>query len=139
MNVREYVRFYPNNQKRVHTYQTVRGGEYHGEYRYWYSDGQIMIHTHYENGKEHGECKQWYPNGQLKLEKTYKEGKLNGPYKDWYDTGVLKCKANYMDDQQDGVYEYWFENGQQHFQGTSNKIYKQWSIDGKLIINTTSS
>jgi antitoxin component YwqK of YwqJK toxin-antitoxin module len=98
-----------------------------------------MIHTHYENGKEHGECKQWYPNGQMKLEKTYKEGKLNGPCKEWYDTGVLKWKANYTDDQQDGDYESWFENGQIQFQGTIDKTYKQWSIDGKLIINTTSS
>ncbi len=38
---------------------------YHGEYKYWYRDGQIWEHTFLINGKRHGEYRRWRLDGHL--------------------------------------------------------------------------
>ena len=49
-------------------------GELHGEYKQWWSNGQLMEQTTYIEGKRHGEHKEWHYNGQLMEQTKYVEG-----------------------------------------------------------------
>ncbi len=40
-----------------------------------------------------GEYKEWYENGQLRIHSFYKEGRVHGEYKRWTDTGELEERA----------------------------------------------
>ena len=46
-----------------------------GEYKDWYSNGQLYKHCFYKDGKLHGEYKWWYSDGQLDTHCFYKDGK----------------------------------------------------------------
>ena len=71
------------------------GGE--GEYKSWYSNGQIHAHAFYKNDKLEGEYKYWYKNGQIEEHSFYKNGKLDGEYKTWYNNGEIWEHAFYKD------------------------------------------
>ena len=51
------------------------GIEYEGEYKKWFSNGQLWIHCFCEGDKLHGEYKRWYSDGQLWEHSFYKDGK----------------------------------------------------------------
>jgi antitoxin component YwqK of YwqJK toxin-antitoxin module len=40
-------------------------GNKQGEYKAWYSDGQLWVHCFYVDDKVHGEYKLWYSDGQI--------------------------------------------------------------------------
>jgi len=81
------------------------GKEKEGEYKGWYSDGQLWIHCFYNKEKEiEGEYKLWYDNGQLYIH-CYLRGiksrinanhyvdkndkRFKGEYKEWMNKGEL--------------------------------------------------
>ena len=53
---------------------TKRYGKKEGEYRMWYSNGQLAFQYYYKDGDLEGEYKLWYENGQLWNRMLYKGG-----------------------------------------------------------------
>jgi len=54
----------------------LSGIEGEGEYiRYW-ENGNLRVHSLYENGEKHGECKIYNENGQLLEHSLYENGVL---------------------------------------------------------------
>ena len=53
---------------------TKRYGKKEGEYRMWYSNGQLGFQYYYKDGDLEGEYKLWYENGQLWNRMLYKGG-----------------------------------------------------------------
>jgi antitoxin component YwqK of YwqJK toxin-antitoxin module len=51
-------------------------GQKHGEYKWWYSNGQQLEHYFCVDGKRHGEYKLWHDNGQLWRHCYYVDGKV---------------------------------------------------------------
>ena len=51
------------------------GKEGEGEFKTWYSNGQLWMHRFYKNGKLDGEYKAWNRNGQTIEYALYKNGK----------------------------------------------------------------
>ena len=53
----------------------LSGKEGEGEYKTWYSNGQIMRVSFWKNNKLNGEFKSWSINGKVKDYALYKDGK----------------------------------------------------------------
>ena len=87
---------------------------------------------------ENGEYKEWYSNGQLEILYNYKEGKLEGEYKSWFKNGNQWEHTFYKDSNLEGEYKSWFKNGKLHIdchykEGKLEGKYKQWDEKGNLI------
>lgn len=46
-----------------------------GEYKEWYENGQMRIHSYHKDGRLHGECKIWNVNGKLEDHTFYNRGR----------------------------------------------------------------
>ncbi len=44
-----------------------------GEYKQWYSNGQLCRHGFYKNNRKNGEYKEWYSDGKLWTHYFYDE------------------------------------------------------------------
>jgi antitoxin component YwqK of YwqJK toxin-antitoxin module len=69
----------------------------HGEYKWWYSNGQLGRHCFYVDDKLHGEYKRWYDNGQLLVHCFYVDDNRHGEFKRWYSDGQLSKHCFYVD------------------------------------------
>ena len=61
----------------------LSGIEGEGEFIRYHENGNLRVHSFYENGEKHGECKIYFENGQLWVHAFFKNGKRHGEYK-WY-------------------------------------------------------
>jgi antitoxin component YwqK of YwqJK toxin-antitoxin module len=50
-----------------------------------------------ENGQKQGEYKSWYSNGQLREHGFFVDGKLHGEFKWWHENGHLYTHCFYVD------------------------------------------
>ena len=102
-----------------------------------YDNGQISICRTNVDGKAHGEYKAWFSNGQLKIECTYDsriEGTFNGKYKQWHRRGHLWIECTYRDGKRHGEYKSWYIGNQLEEESTyvngNLKEYKRWLSNG---------
>lgn len=84
-----------NNLKYLKTnmeeYYIDENGGFHGEYKAYYSNGQLRLICNYVDNKLQGEYKDYHENGQLYLICNYVNKKLHGEYKTYHENGEL-CK-----------------------------------------------
>jgi antitoxin component YwqK of YwqJK toxin-antitoxin module len=73
-------------------------GNKHGEYKWWYENGQLRVHCFFVDDKVHGEYKWWYSDGQLREHCYIVDGKQHGEYKEWHSDGQLSRHCFYVDD-----------------------------------------
>ena len=71
-------------------------GQYHGEFKWWYIDGQLYEHCFYVNDKLHGEFEKWYENGQIYAHCFYVNGQKHGEHKLWWGDGQLSSHGFYV-------------------------------------------
>ena len=69
----EVETYYPGKDILKSKY-TTRYGVKESEYKKWYVNGVLRIHTTYKGGKLHGEYKEWWSNKRPMLECIYNEG-----------------------------------------------------------------
>ncbi len=104
-----------------------------------YDNGQTEYTIQYdENGLEHGEWKYYYENGQVEMIETYNHGWPAGLWATYFDNGQIEFKE-YYDNQgyETGIWESYFESGQLYYKGEYNngKPIKEWKMffeDGTL-------
>lgn len=58
-------------------------GTREGEYKIWYSNGQICMRNFYRHGRSEGSAKWWNEDGKLKETKFYRNGILEGEFRYW--------------------------------------------------------
>jgi antitoxin component YwqK of YwqJK toxin-antitoxin module len=88
-------------------------GNKQGEYKRWYSDGQIWVHCYYVDGNSHGEYKEWwYDNGQLFQHCFYVDDNLHGEFKRWHLNGQLSRHCFFVDGKRHGEFKSWYSDGQ---------------------------
>ena len=85
-------------------YKIVEDGDFdedgklsYGEYKSYYSNGQIYIHCFYKDGQRDGEYKRYYSNGQIYIRCFYKDGKADGKYIHYYSNGQIYAHCFYKD------------------------------------------
>ena len=118
-----YIPPEPRNPRVECTYD--EHGKLHGNYKRWYSNGQLYVDSNYEHDKYHGNRKVWYRNGQLMIDETYELDNLHGNRKWWHENGQLYEDENYEHGKRHGNRKEWHQNGKL----TNDVEYK----DGKEI------
>ena len=73
-------------------------GAKHGEYKWFYPNGNSHVRCSYKHGYKHGECKWFYTNGNSHVHCFYRDGKKHGEYKRFYLDGTLHEHYFYIDD-----------------------------------------
>ncbi|OSY89112.1 hypothetical protein WH52_00165 [Tenacibaculum holothuriorum] len=79
-----HVGWYENGQSKFN-YHFNGQGDYNGELREWYPNGQLYKVFNYKNGKEEGSQKMWQPNGKIRANFVTKKGERFGLI------GLKKC------------------------------------------------
>lgn len=64
-------------------------GEREGEWKAYFTNGQIWSEGSFEKGLREGKSIVYFPNGQKRSEGNYQEGKQVGNWKFWSETGEL--------------------------------------------------
>src|SRR5690348_11093882 len=83
------------NEKGKHLYYIYPNKWKTGDYKEWYSNGQLWEQSFYVNDKLEGEYKTWHENGQLWEQCFYINDKIEDEYKIWGSAGQLYAQYFY--------------------------------------------
>ncbi|TWT47579.1 toxin-antitoxin system YwqK family antitoxin [Botrimarina hoheduenensis] len=72
---------------------------------------QPLREERYTSGKADGEWKSWYTNGQMRQVTTFKDGSLNGVAKEWGKLGEQRAVAEFKDGKRHGKTTQWQPDG----------------------------
>lgn len=86
-------------------------GLHDGEWRSYYSNGQLKEKRSFSKGKKVGVYEGWWPNGQKRLLYHFSNDEYNGNCKDWSDKGSLVSNMNYKMGYEDGLQQQFYETG----------------------------
>ncbi|WP_223512288.1 toxin-antitoxin system YwqK family antitoxin [Pseudomonas sp. GL-B-19] len=64
-----------------------------------------------EKNRKQGDFKEWFSDGQLRDHKIYKDDKLEGLALTWHDNGQLASSSPYSDGNPHGLSQYWKRDG----------------------------
>ena len=85
---REQIKnLFTNPQKTMEDGLWFSGIEGEGEYKKWWSNGQLFTHAFYKDGEKDGEYKGWHISGKLGQHGFYENGKKEGERKEWFRDG----------------------------------------------------
>lgn len=102
---------------------------YTGSVEEKYSNGIVKYKGFYRFGKRHGEWLYFYPNGNLWSECTYNRGKMNGKSNVYYPNGQLFYSAFYKHDKKDSTWTYYDSTGKE----TRQEIYKDGKLIKRIL------
>ncbi len=91
-----------------------------GEWRWYYTIGQLGELGFYKNGEKDGKWKWFFKNGALKAIGSYKDGKPVGQRKWYYNNDKLYCTGQYSDGKKDGGW-LWYSNDKPRLSITFDK------------------
>jgi len=105
-----------------------------GEYKEYFSTGQLRIKEHYQNGKLEGLYERFYKNGQVEFRVTYKNGERDGEFKRWFKNGLLEDFHFLKQGERDGLWKRFNKNGKlirkcYYKNGCVDSIYKHVNKD----------
>ena len=60
-----------------------KDGNIHGEYKFWYANGQLGELEYFHHGELHGVGKHWFETGDVREHNIYKFGVKHGEYRTW--------------------------------------------------------
>jgi hypothetical protein len=102
----------PDGHYKTSKYEfTIVDGKLEGEYKEWWSNGQLWEESFYKDGKLEGNCKRYYKNGQPHIHCTYKNGLSDGEFKSWRINGQLEEQSYFKNDKLEGERKLWLRNG----------------------------
>ena len=88
------ILYYQNGQKEMEgTFN--KAGERHGEWKYWYDNGNMWSEGEFKNGLSHGYRKVYHPNGKLYYEGKYKNDEPVGVWKFYDEEGRFLKEQKY--------------------------------------------
>jgi antitoxin component YwqK of YwqJK toxin-antitoxin module len=129
----QYKSWYTNGQLKIQ--YTLKYSKLNGNSKKWYENGNLKEECTYKNGEYDELYRMWYYNGILDIECIYKNGKKNGPHKEWYENEQLREEYTYKDGEYDGLYKEWHKNGKirttcTYKNGKRDGLYKSWYDNG---------
>lgn len=86
-------------------------GKEDGEWRKYFSNGQLMERRHFADGKKVGTYAAWWPNGTQRLLYHFENGEYEGACKDWNEEGLLIAEMNYKAGHEEGPQKQFYNNG----------------------------
>lgn len=108
----------------------------HGEWTYFYANGQRQKAGAFANGRETGPWTFWYEGGSRKQSGAYKDGREEGPWAFWYESGQRAKEGAFHDGVEQGPWTFWHENGQvartgTFLEGQESGVWTQWDDHGR--------
>ncbi len=86
-------------------------GKEDGEWRKYFTNGQLMEKRFYSTGKKVGTYTAWWPNGKQRLLYHFAAGEYEGACQDWAEDGTLISEMSYHEGHEEGPQKQWYENG----------------------------
>lgn len=83
----------------------------HGQWTFWYKNGQKQLEGEYVRGKKTGLWVKWNHNGTKATEGGFLYGKMHGKWTDWYGTGKKAFESHWVMGKRDGEWRYWSAEG----------------------------
>ncbi len=89
----------------------------------------------------HGQWREWYSNGQLKMSGQYDHRRMIGQFTYWHSNGQKAAEGDYANNKHDGTWVWWHQNGQKSVTGNFQKgllvdQWRWWAENGKLTKQT---
>lgn len=91
--------------------ETYDDGDLEGEFKCWYKNGQLQIHSYFTNDKREGSYKEWHENGELSIYCFFSNGEKNGRHKEWRDDGRMKIDSHFREGWAHGQWREWSYDG----------------------------
>lgn len=80
----------------------------------YYENGQMEYTGTFDpDGRRHGDWKYWYDNGNLWSEGTFEHGDRAGNKKVYWPSGLLRYEGQYKDNREAGVWKFYNQEGRQ--------------------------
>ena len=89
----------------------LKDGYTHGEYRLYYTNGQLRSVNHRNYGELEGEYNFYYPSGQLKESGTYLHDNLHGVNREYNEKGIVTTEWNYYNGDTNGITKLFDDTG----------------------------
>jgi antitoxin component YwqK of YwqJK toxin-antitoxin module len=107
----------------------------HGNWREYYSTGQVRVEGTYNEGRRTGQWREWHRNERLAAEYTYNDDSLEGEYRRWHTSGRRAVERFYQNGLRQGHWREWHRNGtlavSRHYnEGNPVGIWTTWHPDG---------
>lgn len=97
-----------------------------------YDNGKLEYSIEYDaDGLEHGQWKFYFENGQVEMMENYNHGLPVGAWESYYENGQLESKSFYNNQgYETGIWEGYFENGKLNYKGEylNGLPVKEWKI-----------
>jgi len=124
----EWKFFYENGNLRMIV--NFKDGKTHGEWKYFHENGNLRSVGNYIDDKQQGEWKYFHENKNLETVENYKDDKLQGEWKSFYENGNLERVGNYIDDKLHGEWKFFYENGNLKAVGNliDDKRHGEWKF-----------
>jgi len=115
-NKNEVVTFRENKSVELR-YKINSKDQKHGQYIYYYSNGEKNSEGLYKNDHKEGVWKSWYENGEKWDEGLYKDDKKEEIWKSWYENGNLKEEVEYKEGCVIGKFHAYYDDGYPMLEG----------------------
>lgn len=104
-----------------------------GQYKEYYSDGNLKIETSFSKNAVDGQWKSFYKSGVKEWEVSYSEGKRIGPYVKYAENGSILLKGQNVDGKQSGEEIRYLDSGVLLSNGTYEKglLSGEWYLYDK--------
>ena len=96
---------YYNNTGKLIAEDNFKLGKKHGIFKLFSpQDGVLLKEESWENNVLHGEYKEYYTTGQLRLKWNHVHGKIDGAYESYYLEGTIWNKGQYVSNLRNGTW-----------------------------------
>jgi len=91
-------------------YDVVKGMK-NGEFKIYYSSGNLEMTGAIKNNKNEGKWSYYYPNGQIESEGYFKEDNVTDKWVWYYKNGIIKEEGNFLNGKREGYWIIYNEKG----------------------------
>lgn len=137
LNDGKYIEYYRDGQK--YCEGTYKMGVFHGDWQYWFPNGQLCKKITYVDGKSDGQWEVFDKEGKRVAQQSYRNGKRHGKWVTYHEGGEQPyLELTYEDGLPAGERISYFANGQKQSSvpfknGKFNGMLTEWNESGEKI------
>jgi antitoxin component YwqK of YwqJK toxin-antitoxin module len=115
----------------------IEAGKKHGEFKYYYENGDLAVLEHYNHGILDGECEFRWPDGNTSVRGTFRDGMKGCRFESFHGNGQLHCVQTFKNGLLTGTVEIFGSNGalaqrSRWADGKEDGLYENFDEDGKI-------
>ncbi len=124
-----FISLYHEDSVTVKARGELRRGEPHGEWRFYYPNGNMKALIPYHRGEADGKAFFYYntPEQPLQCEAAFSSNQLHGDYKEYYKNGNLKAELSFRRNEENGDALFYYPDGNLKVEGRYRRGSKRGS------------